>query len=210
MECPVKPYARAVALCDGAHLVPISWPASISEQGNYPETSRSWLRPTCVQPYLLLVLPGLNDSGSWVLFWVDSWEALPCFVFCFHGGLTQMGPMTRRMGPPAMPILWETQQARYIDATSGICRDRGSENWGIGDEPDGRMSGLVGDLCVKLHLWCNKVTGYTPVLQRTLRVVCVGLPLPSRERLVRLATPILHEPAQLCYGGLFTETRLQR
>ncbi|CAB1111849.1 unnamed protein product [Ectocarpus sp. CCAP 1310/34] len=69
----------------------------------------------------------------------------------------EMAPMTRRMSPPAMPILWGAQQARNIAATSGVCRGRSSENQGFGVQPDGRMSGLVGDLCVKLHLWCYKV-----------------------------------------------------
>ncbi|CAM9766185.1 unnamed protein product, partial [Ectocarpus sp. 12 AP-2014] len=69
----------------------------------------------------------------------------------------QMAPMTRRMCPPAMPILLEAQQARNIAATSGVCRGRSSESQGFGVQPDGRMRGLVGDLCVKLHLWCYKI-----------------------------------------------------
>ncbi|CAM9866609.1 unnamed protein product [Ectocarpus fasciculatus] len=68
-----------------------------------------------------------------------------------------MGPMTRRRCPPAMPILWKAQQARSIAATSGICRDHASEYQGTGGESHARMSGLVGDLCVKMHLWCYKI-----------------------------------------------------
>ncbi|CAM9123142.1 unnamed protein product [Ectocarpus sp. 12 AP-2014] len=116
---------------------------------------------------LLTLTPKMEDTCKAVLkiFMGQDWDPQRDVMTRITLGLIKAGigleglhmaPMTRRMCPPAMSILWEAQ-ARHIPATSGVCRDRSSENQGFGVQPDGRMSGLVGDLCVKLHLWCYKI-----------------------------------------------------
>ncbi|CAM9529270.1 unnamed protein product [Ectocarpus sp. 4 AP-2014] len=117
---------------------------------------------------LLTLTPKMEDTCKAVLkiFLGQDWDPQRDVLARITLGLIKAGigfeelhmaPMTMRMCPAAMPIPWESQQARNIVTTSGICRGRSSENRGISVEPDGRMSGLVGDLCVKLHLWCYKI-----------------------------------------------------
>ncbi|CAM9783387.1 unnamed protein product, partial [Ectocarpus sp. 8 AP-2014] len=117
---------------------------------------------------LLTLTPKMEDTCKAVLkiFLGEDWDPQRDVMARVTLGLMKAGigleelhmaPMTRGMCPPAMPILWEAQQARNIVATSGLCHGRSSENQGVAVDPDGRMSGLVGDLCVKLHLWCYKI-----------------------------------------------------
>lgn len=105
----------------------------------------------------------------------------------------QTGPMASGLYPPDIPFLFSGRQTWRSSTTSVWGRDEGSSC-------RGRMGGLVGDLCVRLHSWCHQVS--ITWNWKNARVVPVQLLLPLVTDLFRVGVTIfvVLPVVIVCYG----------